>query len=465
MTTPPLPPGLRLALDATVRRYRQGRVLVGGGGGRIVTLSPAGSRALDELLRAAPQASPAARALGRRLLDAGLAHPRPAVRSAGEDMTVTIAIPVCDRPAALDTTLTALGSDHPVVVVDDGSTDAAAIARVCERHGARLVVHAANTGPAAARNTALAAIRTDLVAFLDSDCRPPSGWIEALTPHFQDPAVVAVAPRIRPRAATGRRNVRDRYGAARSPLDLGSREGLVGPGRPIAYVPTAALIVRRAALAAGFDQALRYGEDVDAIWRLHDAGGRVRYEPRVVVEHAEPSSWRALLARRVRYGTSAAPLSARHPGRLAPLVLRGWPAAIALAVLCGQRRVASGLTMVAVTQLARRCRASGVPRRQALSWTLRAVWLTAVTSGRAATMFTGPVLLLALRRRRVRRLALTLLLLPPFADWTSRRPRLDPLRWALAVVADDVAYGTGVWIGCVRHRTTRPLTPRGRRTT
>lgn len=462
MSAPPLPPGLRLVLDPTVRRYRQGRVLVGGAGGRVITLSAAGCRALEELLRESPPASPAARVLGRRLLDAGLVHSRPAAQSVDDGMSVTIAIPVCDRADALEAALVAVGSAHPVVVVDDGSTDTAAVAGICARHGARLLVHAANIGPAAARNTALTAIRTDLIAFLDSDCRPPGGWIDALVPHFQDPAVVAVAPRIRPRSAAVRGSVLGRYASARSPLDLGPREGLVGPGRPIAYVPTAALIVRRAALADGFDPALRYGEDVDAIWRLYDAGGRVRYEPRVEVEHEEPSSWRALLGRRLRYGTSAAPLAVLHPERLAPLVLRPWPTSTVLAGLGGRPRTALGLTAMTAARLVHRNGNNGVPRWRALAWTLRATWLTAVTSGRAATMFAGPALLLALGHRRLRRPALTLLLLTPLSDWAARRPSLDPVRWTLAAVADDAAYGTGVWIGCARHRTIRPLIPRGR---
>ena len=48
-------------------------------------------------------------------------------------------------------------------------------------------------------------------------------------------------------------------------------------------MPTAALVVRRAVLEDGLDTALRYGEDVDLVWRLHDAGWRVRYDPAVVV--------------------------------------------------------------------------------------------------------------------------------------------------------------------------------------
>jgi hypothetical protein len=43
--------------------------------------------------------------------------------------------------------------------------------------------------------------------------------------------------------------------------------------------------------------------------------------------------------------------------------------------------------------------------------------------------------------------------------WATRRPAVDPIRFAAAVVADDIAYGAGVWAGCVQHRTIRPLRP------
>lgn len=95
------------------------------------------------------------------------------------------------------------------------------------------------------------------------------------------------------------------------------------------YVPTAALLVRRAALEGVglFDPALRVGEDVDLVWRLHDSGWSTRYDPRTVVVHEGPIGWSGWLTRRHRYGTSAAPLAARHRGRLTPLVLRPWPTA------------------------------------------------------------------------------------------------------------------------------------------
>ncbi|MGO4430725.1 glycosyltransferase family 2 protein, partial [Streptomyces sp. MCAF7] len=63
----------------------------------------------------------------------------------------------------------------PVVVVDDGSLDAGPVREAAERHGARLVRHDVNRGPAAARNTGAALADTPLVAFVDSDCRPADG--------------------------------------------------------------------------------------------------------------------------------------------------------------------------------------------------------------------------------------------------------------------------------------------------
>ncbi len=294
---------MRLALDHATRRF--GTTLAGGAPLRLLRLSSAGPDALRAL--AAGDPTPAQRRLGERLVDAGLAHPLPAPAPAD----VTLVIPVRDRPAELDRCLATAA--QLVVVVDDGSRDPAAIAAVAARHGAGLVRRERSGGPAAARNAAAAG--TELVAFLDSDCVAPPGWIEALAGHFADPRVAAVAPRV----------------AAR-PLDMGPHPAAVRPDGRVRYVPSAALVVRRAALPR-FDEALRYGEDVDLVWRLHDAGWRVRYDPRVVVAHPAVG-----LRRRFAYGTSAAPLAARHPGRLAPLVLRPWPA-LAVALLLARRPV------------------------------------------------------------------------------------------------------------------------------
>ena len=106
-----------------------------------------------------------------------------------------------------------------------------------------------NGGPAAARNTGLAGVTSELVAFCDSDCVPEAGWIERLAAHLADPAVAVAAPRIRP--VPGGRSWADRYSAAGSSLDMGGQEGRVAPGTRLSYVPTAALLARRARAAVG----------------------------------------------------------------------------------------------------------------------------------------------------------------------------------------------------------------------
>ncbi len=176
--------------------------------------------------------------------------------------------------------------------------------------------------------------------------------------------------------------------------------------------------------------------------------------------HAEPRRWADLLARRFRYGTSAGPLAARHAGRLAPVELRPWPTAAGVAALAGRPRTAAALVAASAVLLARSVRPLGIPARQAWAWSLQGTGWTVVGLGRAATMLAAPGLaVLATRGRRGARGALVLALAPPVVEWLRRRPDLDLPRWVAASVADDLAYGAGVWTGCLRSRTPGPLLP------
>lgn len=457
----PVPPGLPVALDPDVRRWRDGTVLLGGDPGRLVRLTPVGAAAIDALAEGADAGleSAAARALARSLLDGGLAHPHPGPAPVRD---VTVVVPVLDAAAALDRCLAALGDDAPVLVVDDGSRDPAAVAGVCARRGAALLRRPSNGGPSVARNDGLAATTTPYVAFLDADCLPPPGWLAGLLGHVADPSVAAVAPRVR---GLGGTTLLARYAADRGPLDLGPRHAAVRPGTRVPYVPTAALLVRRSALPdPAFDPALRFGEDVDLVWRLHDAGWRVRYDPRTVVGHEEPTTWRAWLARRHRYGTSAAPLAQRHRGRLTPLVLPPWPTAAWLLLLARRPVLALAAAAVPAVRLHLRLRRAGLPGPScagtAVRVTVRAVLSTAAGLGGAGAVLTVPVLLALLAVRRTRPAAAAALLAPPLLDRVARRPAVDPVRWTALRLADDLAYASGVWHSCWTDRALAPLRPR-----
>ena len=113
-------------------------------------------------------------------------------------------------------------------------------------HGATLIRRQSSGGPGAARNTGLGGVTSELVAFLDSDCRPGPGWIERLAGHFADPAVAAAAPRMT--AVPGGPGWASRYTSVSCCLDLGAAEARVVPGHPRRVRSHRRLLVRRAVL-------------------------------------------------------------------------------------------------------------------------------------------------------------------------------------------------------------------------
>jgi mycofactocin system glycosyltransferase len=444
-------------------------VLVGGSPVRVLRLTPSGARHVTGWWSGTPVPDHArARALARRLLDTGIAHPVPDGCGWSTD-DVTVVIPVRDRQAELARCLTGLVQMPRVIVVDDASGDPAGVARVAAGAGARVLHRAVNGGPAAARNTGLAAADTPLVAFLDSDCVPGPGWLDALLPHFADPAVGAVAPRIVPDEPG--RTWLARYEGASSTLDMGARESIVRPGSRVPYVPGAALVVRRAAAGTGFTETMRVGEDVDFVWRLAASGWRVRYEPAATMPHQHRVRLRQWFARRKDYGTSAAILEQRHPGTVRPLYVSAWTALAWLAAASGRPIAGAACTGASVALLARRlARVTGEkwPGHAAgTAWPLAARLAGGGTAaagrplGSAISRTWWPVALpAAIAARRMRWPLAALVLVPPLLDWLDRRPPLDPARYVAARLLDDIGYSLGVWQGCAERRTVRPLLPR-----
>lgn len=463
--TPPLPVGFGIELDPWTRQLTS-ELWFGGSPVRIARLTSAGQAAWREL-KPGRVTSRATGVLARYLTDAGLAHPVPPIPRVTPD--VTVIVPVRDRADLLARCLTALSTEHQVIVVDDASRNPAAVAEVAARHGAKLIRRDVNGGPGAARNTGLAYATGDLVAFVDSDCEPAPDWITRLSGHFADPLVAVAAPRITGRAAM---TTAGRYTGSNGALDLGGRPGRVMPRSAISYVPTAAVLVRRQALDGHrFDESLRVGEDVDLIWRLHEAGWRIRYDPSVQAAHHEPATWAQLLARRYRYGTSAAALARRHPGDLSHLALQPWPALTVAALLARRPAAASAAFAGALASTGYRLRRADVPLAGLTRATAAATRQTWLGLGRYSTQFAAPLLVAGIAapsrgrphgpaRNWGRRAAIASLLLgPPLTAWAEGPRTLDPATFALGRIADDIAYGLGVWSGCVAARTVAPLLP------
>ena len=466
-----LPAGLRVVVDRHVVALDEGRVLLGGAPPRMLRLTPTGRALLADGGFTVTDAT--SRALARRLLDAGVVHPVPDGGPGREQ--VTVVVPVKDRTAAVARLLAALPDDlGGVVVVDDGSADPDALRAAAK--DALVLRHDRPRGPAAARNAGLAAASTSLVAFLDSDVLPEPGWLDPLLAHLADPAVGLVAPRIvalpPPGGWTSLPPVDGwlaRYEAVRSSLDLGPDPAVVVPRTRVAYVPSAALLVRRAAVGSGFEEDMHVAEDVDLVLRLHAAGWRLRYEPSARVAHDHRTDLRQWWLRKAFYGTGAAPLALRHHRAVPPMVLSPWAAAVAGAVLARRPLVAAGVAAWAVHRL--------VPQLPELErpWeaATRIIGLGALgavgQTADAVTRHYWPLAGLAsVVSRKARRTVATIALVEGVVDWWRHRHRDPAVRPGLIghVVAhrlDDLAYGAGLWWGALRHRTLEPLRPTGPR--
>jgi mycofactocin glycosyltransferase len=451
--------GARFELDASVRRRDRGRLLIGGTPPRLVRLSEAGAAALDAILTGdgephtlgeePGQGSTAVVALARRLERRGMIHPVPG--DGVGDREVTAIVPVLDGGERLADLVAVLVAEGPVIVVDDGSRDGSA-ARA-EAAGARVINNHGRPGPAGARNAGLDAAATELVAFLDADCVVAPGWRRGLATLIDaDPQLALVAPRVRSlplETAIGR------YERRVSPLDLGPAASRVGPDRRVAYLPAAALIARRDALLelGGFDESMRFGEDVDLVWRLVASGREARYAPSREALHRPRPTAAALARQRAGYGSSAPRLHRRHGDAVAPLRLgrhtvavwavaavrpRLAPVALAASVAIVARRGSDAPSRLGLVEVALRGHLDGTRH---LARALAREWLPLT------------LLLAAAGGARWRRPLAAALLLDTLAGPVARATGPGDLAAFLALrMVDRGAYGFGLWRAMVAER-------------
>lgn len=408
----------RYRLDAGAQRHHH--VLIAGSPLKLFRLSDAGSRVVDQI-EAGETVTEST--LVTSLIDSGSIHPVAGVSGGFVPADVTVVTPAFGRAphAATDT-----------IVVDDGSDPPLAEATIrLDR----------NRGPGAARNAGLEHVTTALVAFVDTDVQLTDGWLGALLPHFDDDRVALVAPRVRSMPG---RSALARYEMEHSPLDMGPQPAPVRAGSRISYVPAAAVVCRVDVIRdiGGFDETLRFGEDVDLVWRLEQHGQRVRYEPASVVLHEPRGSWPTWFRQRVGYGSSAAPLSRRHPDALAPLRMSGWSIGAWAAGVLAHPIIGAMFGTGSAAALVRKL--DDVPPRAAFGLAWRGNVAAGGQIAAAVRRVWWPIALLAgLRSRRAR----LVLLLSALA---ARHP---------VKLLDDVAYSTGVWRGVIRERTVTPLLP------
>lgn len=229
---------------------------------------------------------------------------------------------------------TSLAEALDVVLVDDGSTDGSA--EVGRRHGVRVISHPSNRGLGAARNTGLAAVVTDLVAYLDDDCEPAPDWAYRILGPYVNESTMAVGGAVVPRGTDGfiaeymvRNNPFEPLGldlAVRSDIPYRFARYLArtwrrsprSGQRQVYSILGGNMSFRTNALrkVGGFDASMRFGsEDLDVCMRIRAAFGDecLVFEPTARVFHHFKPGLNDALRRSRAYGRGHPRMLAKHP--------------------------------------------------------------------------------------------------------------------------------------------------------
>jgi len=380
---------------------------------------------------------------------------------------ISIIIPVKDRAGELRRCLTSLSNlNYPqeklqIIVVDDGSSDDSP--SVARQYRALLVPSGGSgRGPAAARNVGASLASGEILAFIDSDCSASREWLNELIPSFINPAMAAVGGQVDGMCSA---SAVDRYESTMSSLSLGSRERTGSSGRDTFYLPSCNLLVRRSAFrsAGGFKDSMHVGEDVDLTWRLRDKGWTISYLPAGNVLHEHRSSIRSFMSRRFDYGTSEGMLQLLHPQRRKQMVI---PPLLALVLmLClatpfagaWPLLLAAGLLAVDALVVRVRFMRRRLPVGLAtlLGGRLRALGsLAYYLSFHLVRYYAVPLILVALALPGfwARALPLAALVCAAGVDFAIKKPPLSFIRFCGIYLLEHIAYGGGVFWGCLRRR-------------
>src|SRR3954447_4057655 len=162
-----------------------------------------------------------------------------------------------------------------------------------------------------ARNIGVESSTNDWLLFLDSNCRPEPGLLDAFfaPPPGDDVGIVSGAVV----SVAGLRKLVARYAASRHHIDrevYAAREGRRPAGT------TANLLVRRAAWEAvhGFHEGVRSGADLELCWRVQDAGWCFDRRPAARVERDHVRTLAALRRRTIRHAGGGGWVKRHHPG-------------------------------------------------------------------------------------------------------------------------------------------------------
>ncbi|MFM1920622.1 MAG: hypothetical protein RLZZ303_2256 [Candidatus Hydrogenedentota bacterium] len=228
---------------------------------------------------------------------------------------VSVIVPAYNAERTLAECIEALlAQDYPnleIIIVDDGSTDRTA--QIAQGYEGITYLHQSNAGPAAARNRGAATAKGEWLAFTDSDCIAEPDWISALMAKV-------------------------RANKGRGVVGVGGTYGIANPESLLARIIHAEIQARHARMkdevdflgsfnvayerkafeaVAGFDESFSQasGEDNELAYRLIDAGGKLHFTRRAIVNHYHPTRLLPYFKTQMRHGYWRVRLNKKHENR------------------------------------------------------------------------------------------------------------------------------------------------------
>jgi GT2 family glycosyltransferase len=146
------------------------------------------------------------------------------------------------------------------------------------------------------RNRGLELAQGEIIAFIDANCEPVPGWLEAIGRAIDDGESVVTGP-----VAPSNKENLVHY------IQEHSKRTYVQECTTINVGLTRHVIKK----VGTFDTDLDYGEDVDYFWRVTDAGYKICFDPDTRISH-DYGEAQEQIKRAYRYGKSRAVIHRKH---------------------------------------------------------------------------------------------------------------------------------------------------------
>lgn len=240
--------------------------------------------------------------------------------SAGPE--VSIIMPVRNEEASLDGALASVCSQATdasieVIVVNDHSTDSSQsiIERWMVQDERVRVVNSARRGIPQALNCGLEAARGCYLVRVDGHSIIPPHYVQALLDHIRSDACEGAGGHKRAvgqgpfgRAVAAAHG--SRFGIGDSKYHYSQQQVLVD------HIPFGAYVTELARAIGGWDEELKTNEDYDFDFRYQQAGGRLLFDPTVVVDWRVRETPARLAYQYYAYGSGKFTTLVRHPSSL-----------------------------------------------------------------------------------------------------------------------------------------------------